>query len=80
MITQPTFSAEYAFGTGDADRGGRVTAATGGGNEEGSTDRNFLTFGYIDTGLSLSPRISNLRMARFGFEFYPSEYVGNKKP
>lgn len=78
MITQPTFSAEYAFGTGDPDRTGRVTAATGGGNEEGSADRNFLPFGYIDTGLSLAPRISNLRMARFGFEFTPSEYVGGR--
>ena len=78
IITQPSFSAEYAFGTGDADRSGRVTAATGGGNEEGSRDRNFLTFGYIDTGLSLAARISNLRMARFGFSFTPSEYMGNK--
>jgi hypothetical protein len=78
IITQPTFSAEYAFGSGDPDRTGRVTAATGGGNAEGSRDRNFLTFGYIDTGLSLAARISNLRMAKFGFSFTPSEFAGNK--
>ncbi|MFQ5786739.1 MAG: hypothetical protein ACE5H1_02035, partial [Thermodesulfobacteriota bacterium] len=78
MITQPTFSAEYAFGTGDPDRTGRVTATTGGGNKEGTTDRNFLTFGYINTGLSLAARISNLRMAKLGFSLTPLEYVGNK--
>ena len=77
-ITHPTFSAEYAFGSGDKDRIGRVTNTTGGGNKEGTTDRNFLTFGYIDTGLTLAARISNLRMVKLGFSFTPLEVVKSK--
>lgn len=77
IITHPTFSAEYAFGSGDPDRTDRVTNTIG-GNAEGSTDRNFLNFGYIDTGLSLASRISNLRMVKLGCSLYPLEYLQNK--
>ena len=77
IITHPTFSAQYAFGSGDPDRTDRVTNTIG-GNEEGSTDRNFLNFGYIDTGLSLAPRISNLRMLKLGCSLYPLEHMQNK--
>ena len=78
-VTQPMFIAEYAFGSGDPHRIGRVTNTTGGGNKEGTTDRNFLTFGYIDTGLTLAARISNLRMVKLGFSFTPTELLKNSK-
>jgi hypothetical protein len=61
ILTHPTLSAEYAFGSGDSDR-----------------TRNFLNFGYIDTGLSMAPRISNLQMFKFGFSLTPSERMGNR--
>ncbi len=76
-VTKPTFTAEYAFGSGDPDRIGRVQSAISGGNKEGTTDRGFLTFGYIDTGLSLAARISNLRMVKLGFSFTPLEIINN---
>ncbi|MBT6045986.1 MAG: alginate export family protein [Chloroflexi bacterium] len=76
VITQPIFSAQYAFATGDPHRVTRVTNTIG-GNREGSTDRSFLGFGYTDTGLSLAARMANLRMAKFGFSFKPLEPVGN---
>ncbi len=88
ILTHPTFSAEYAFGSGDSDRTERPTdgadpsanrvVTTVPGNEEGTTDRNFLNFGYIDTGLSMAPRISNLQMFKFGLSLTPTEYIGNR--
>ena len=74
VITHPNLSVEYAFGTGDSDRSAKVVTTTP-GNKEGTTDRNFLNFGYIDTGLSLAPRLSNLQMFKFGFSMTPSEII-----
>ncbi len=34
-----------------------------------------MNFGYIDTGLSLAPRLSNLQMIKFGLSMTPSEFV-----
>ena len=78
IVTHPAFSAEYARGSGDPDRTDNVTNTIG-GNEAGSTDRNFLNFGYLDTGVALAPRMPNLHMYKFGFTFWPSEYVNNKR-
>ncbi len=75
ILTHPTFSAEYAFATGDSDRTGRVTNTIGGGNKEGTTDRGFLGFGYLNTGLSMAARFSNLHVYRFGLSLTPSEFV-----
>ncbi len=74
VVTHPNLSAGYAFGTGDSDRSAKVVTTTP-GNREGTTDRNFLNFGYIDTGLSLAPRLSNLQMIKFGLSMTPLEYV-----
>lgn len=78
IITQPTFSAQYALASGDPDRTARVTNTIG-GNKEGSTDRSFLGFGYTNTGFSLAARMANLRMVKLGFAFTPSELVKNNK-
>jgi hypothetical protein len=77
VITHPNLSAGYAFGTGDSDRSAKVVTTTP-GNKEGTTDRNFLNFGYIDTGLSLAPRLSNLQMFKFGLSMTPSEFMKKK--
>ena len=58
--------AEYAYGSGDPQRG-NVTD-TFGGKRNGTTDENWLYFGRIETGLALSPRLSNLHMARVGYQ------------
>jgi len=78
IITQPAFSAEFALATGDPHRTRRVTNTIG-GNKEGSTDRGFLGFGYLDTGLSLAPRFANLRMLKLAFAFTPSQLIKNNK-
>jgi hypothetical protein len=77
VVTHPNLSAGYAFGTGDSDRSAKVVTTTP-GNKEGTTDRNFLNFGYIDTGLNLAPRLSNLQMIKFGLSLTPLEFVKKK--
>ena len=77
ILTHPNFRVEYATGSGDSDRAGNVVTTVP-GNREGTTDRNFLNFGYIDTGFSMAPRISNLRMFKFGASFTPLEYMENR--
>lgn len=62
----PLVQAEYAYGSGDPNRN-NVTD-TFGGKQNGTSDGNFLYFGRIDTGLALSPRLSNLHMGRVGYQ------------
>lgn len=62
----PLVQAEYAYGSGDANRN-NVTD-TFGGKQNATDDGNFLYFGRIDTGLALSPRLSNLHMGRVGYQ------------
>jgi hypothetical protein len=62
-------SAEYLWGSGDADRGSVTN--TVGGNVSGTDDRGFLAFGYQNAGLALFPRISNLHVFRFGVAASP---------
>lgn len=63
-------SAEYLFGSGDAERFGSPTNSVG-GNLGDREDTSFVGFGYKNTGLALAPTISNLHMGRLGYSFYP---------
>jgi hypothetical protein len=58
------FSAEYLWGSGDRDR--LSVTNTVYGNEAGTADNGFLAFGYVNTGISLYPRPSNLHILRIG--------------
>ncbi|NNF43168.1 MAG: alginate export family protein [Phycisphaerales bacterium] len=55
---------ELAAGSGDADRGHPSNTLLG--NRDGTDDHAFNGLGYLNTGLALSPAISNLIMARGG--------------
>jgi len=68
--TKPVVSAEYMFGSGDANRLESPTDADG-GNRGDHVDRSFSGFGFRDTGLSLSPRMSNIHIWRLGGSFRP---------
>jgi len=72
--TRPRVAAEYLFATGDDDRR-RTTSATVGGNRPGTTDRAFNAFGFRDTGLSFSPRLSNLHIYALDASFLPLENI-----
>ena len=65
---KPRLNIEWALGSGDDDR--ISPTATSYGNTSGK-DRNFLYFGYIHTGYSLAPRLSNLGMVRLALSGRP---------
>lgn len=66
---QPRVSLEYLWGSGDEDR--RSVTNTIGGNNPGSVDKGFLPFGYVNTGIALFPRLSNLHIFHAGAAFRP---------
>ena len=70
VYSHPRFSFRYAFGTGDKDRAS--VTDTIGGNTSG-VDRNFMYFGYIDTGYALAPRLSNLHFLKWTLSLAPME-------
>ncbi|MFH0826543.1 MAG: alginate export family protein [Candidatus Omnitrophota bacterium] len=70
VYARPRLFFEYAFGSGDSDR--VSVTDTQNGNVFGK-DRNFLYFGYLFTGLALSPRLSNLHLYRTGVSLRPLE-------
>lgn len=69
---KPRLAFEYMFGSGDPDH--LYTPYTGaGGNRTGTEDRSFIGFGSRDTGLALSPGMSNLHIWKFGGSIQPFE-------
>lgn len=70
--THPKFILEYMFASGDPTRVGSPTNAAG-GNLAFTKDNGFNAFGYRDTGLSLSPELSNIHIWRAGASFFPFE-------
>ena len=75
--TRPRISFEHLWASGDDDRQLSATSTIG-GNLAGTTDNAFNTFGFRDTGLAFSPRVSNLHMYAFGASFFPLRGCGGK--
>ena len=71
--TSPRFLLEYMFASGDKDR--HSVTDVGSGNTPGTTDTSFLAFGFLQTGFSLFPRLSNIHIIRVGGTFHPLESV-----
>ena len=67
---KPVVTAEWMFASGDS---GRLLSPTNaeGGNTGDYTDRGFNGFGFRDTGISFSPRLSNIHIWRLGASFKP---------
>lgn len=70
--TKPRLNFEHIWASGDDDRQ-LSSSATVGGNLRDTTDHAFNAFGFRDTGLAFSPRISNLHMYALGASFNPLE-------
>ncbi|MFQ5429317.1 MAG: alginate export family protein [Phycisphaerae bacterium] len=68
--TKPVLSAEWMFASGDAGRLGSPTNAAG-GNRGDFVDHSFVGFGFRDTGIAFSPRLSNIHVWRLGGTFRP---------
>ncbi|MCC7192240.1 MAG: alginate export family protein [Phycisphaeraceae bacterium] len=62
-------SGELIIATGDTDR--LVTDSTFGGNQPGSTDHAFNSFGLLNTGLAFAPPVSNIIITRVGASTFP---------
>jgi hypothetical protein len=71
LPTNPLLSVEYAYASGDSDRTSATTAV--GGNRIGTRDMEFQGFGYVNSGLALGARFSNIQFARIGGRFTPYE-------
>jgi len=72
---KPRVNLEYLWASGDDDRATSATSTVG-GNRFGTKDHAFNAFGFRDTGLAFSPRVSNLHMYTVGGGLYPLETCG----
>ena len=72
VYSKPKVMVEFLHGSGDGDRT-RSPTATVGGNSPGSKDTSFNAFGYRDTGIALSPVVSNMNIYMVGGSFFPLE-------
>ncbi len=70
---EPMLLLQYMYGSGDGDRSSVTEQAAG--NQAGTTDEGFLSFGYVQTGYSLFPRVSNIHIIRLGGTIRPLESV-----
>ena len=74
---KPRFHLEYARASGDPDR--RMPQNTIAGNQPGTTDEGFLSFGFLNTGVSFLPLFANLEFVRAGAAFRPFDESHNQR-
>jgi hypothetical protein len=70
---EPSIRFSYMFGSGDSDRASPTDMAAG--NQAGTTDTSFLSFGFVQTGFSLFPRVANIHILRLGGTIRPLESI-----
>ncbi len=70
---EPLLLVQYMYGSGDSDR--RSVSDALAGNQAGTNDNGFLSFGFVQTGYSLFPRVSNIHIVRAGGTIRPLESV-----
>jgi len=68
---KPVGMLEYAYASGDGDRRSATTAVNG--NTPGTNDTAFQGFGYVNSGLALAARFTNLQFVRLGGRLTPYE-------
>jgi len=71
QAAKPVLSLEYAYASGDQNRASATSAL--GGNRLGTPDRLFQGFGFVNSGLALASRFSNLQFVRMGGRVTPYE-------
>lgn len=69
--SHPRFEFQWTYGSGDDDRS-RPSDTTG-GNLAGTDDTAFNAFGFVLTGYSVAPRVTNIHVFRLGAAFHPLE-------
>lgn len=76
--TKPVVTAEWMFASGDSGRLASPTNAAGGDSVD-YIDNGFVGFGFRDTGISFSPRLSNIHIWRLGASFKPFPDIDDVK-
>lgn len=71
----PTLYAEYAYGSGDADRTGSGTSSKGGSTF--GDDSIFRAFGGLSMGNALSPSLANIRIYKIGASVKPFGFAAS---
>ncbi len=66
----PVLMLQYAYGSGDADRGSYTSSNRPGGST--GDDSGFIHFGTYNGGYALKPKLSNIHIFRGGFSFTPA--------
>jgi hypothetical protein len=66
---RPIIAAEYLYSSGDPDR--YSATDTQGGNTDGTLDRAFLGFGFVDAGYVLYPIVTNLHVYKLSGSIVP---------
>jgi len=66
---KPVLSTEYAYASGDGDRQSATSALLG--NTAGTNDNAFQGFGFVNSGLALGARFTNLQFVRLGGRLTP---------
>lgn len=69
--TSPSLEVQYMYGSGDRNRTSVTDVASG--SPPGTRDESFLSFGFVQTGFSLFPLLSNIHILRAGGSFHPLE-------
>lgn len=60
----PRLEGQYVYGSGDKDASN--TLDTIGGNEPGTDYNGYTSYGYVNTGISFFPQITNMQIVRIG--------------
>ena len=68
---KPVLTAEYGYASGDPDRGSALSALNG--NRIGTVDREFQGFGYVNSGLALGSKFTNMQFVRLAGRMTPYE-------
>ena len=66
---KPVLSMEYGYASGDGDRRNATSSILG--NRAGTPDRQFQGFGFVNSGLALASRFSNVQFLRMGGRLTP---------
>ncbi|MBN2120823.1 MAG: alginate export family protein [Candidatus Omnitrophica bacterium] len=70
--SHPSIELEYMFGSGDSSRTSVTNTQNGNTSKK---DTNFLYFGYLPTGYTLSPALSNIHVYKAGLKCTPFEKI-----
>ena len=77
-VYQPTFSIEWAYGSGDPDRQSTVNSTLYGNTA--NADMAFRPFGGLGLGYALAPTLANIKVRKYSASFMPFTQARLERP